>query len=452
MAQEAGKSSIVKRIFVAVAAGIAVGVGCIVIRNSLGGDQSPVWNAIYQLLFVDITTEEGTSGLGLFYIVSQLFMRSLQLAIVPLVLTSLSLALCSLADPKRLGRIAGRSFVVFACLYACASTLAALGAYAVKSAGGFSVDLPASEATELATVDAYNPLATIVNIVPNNLFSVLSTNSSILSVCFVAIVLGLSMARMGETCAPLKGVLENINDIVERCLNTLIDRVGPFAIFCMVGRGLAVYGIEYLRPTLVWMITTMVVCLALVVTLYPAVIAVVTRLNPIPFIRKTFKIGLFGAATQSSAATLPLNMKTCMEELGCSEEVSSFVMPTGMTMHMNGTTCMQIIAVTFIATAANIEVTPFMLMTAAFLSVACAVSTPPIPAAGTTLVYVILLGLGLDTPLCMIGYSLILAMNYVPGMAVMPMNVVGDAAANMIVNHMEGTLDREIYLDRGSVS
>lgn len=448
MAQTSAKTSIVRRIFIAVAAGLAVGIGCIFVRSALGGDESPVWNAVNQILFVDITSEEGVSGLGLFYIVSQLFMRSLQLAIVPLVLTSLSLALCSLADPKRLGRIAGRTFLTFACLYVSAAALAALAAYAVKLAGGFSVTLPESEAAPLTTLDAYNPLATIVNVIPSNLFAAFSSNGSILSVCFVAIVLGLSMARAGDRFTPLKDVLENISDIVERCLNILINRVGPLAIFCMVSRGLAVYGIEYLRPTMVWMATTMVVCLTLVFVLYPLGILVTTRLNPLPFIRKTFKVGLFGAATQSSAATLPLNMRTCVDELGCSEEVSSFVMPTGMTMHMNGTTCMQIIAVTFIATAAGIEMTPFMLVTATFLSIACAVSTPPIPAAGTTLVYVILLGLGLDTPLCMIGYSLILAMNYVPGMAVMPMNVVGDAAANVIVSFNEHALNTETYLSR----
>ena len=141
-------------------------------------------------------------------------------------------------------------------------------------------------------------------------------------------------------------------------------------------------------------------------------------------------------------------MKTCSEELGCPDEISSFVMPTGMTIHMNGTTAMQVIAVTFIATASGIDMTPSMLAVATLIAISCAMGTPPIPAAGTTLVYVVMMGIGLDTPLCLICYSLVLAMNYLPGMAVMPMNVVGDAAVNVIVSAREGVLNREVYLER----
>jgi Na+/H+-dicarboxylate symporter len=102
------KASIVKRMIWAVALGFVVGIICILVRDSLGGKENAVWRIIDALLFQDITATKGVEGLGLFYIIGQLFMRGLQLAIVPLVLTSLSLALCSLADPQKLGKIAGR--------------------------------------------------------------------------------------------------------------------------------------------------------------------------------------------------------------------------------------------------------------------------------------------------------------------------------------------------------
>ena len=142
---------------------------------------------------------------------------------------------------------------------------------------------------------------------------------------------------------------------------------------------------------------------------------------------------MFAAATNSSAATLPLNTKTCTEELGCSKEISSFVLPTGMTINMNGTTAMHMIAITFIGTAAGINVTPATLALTAFLSICTAIGTPAVPVAGTTMVYVVMMGLGFNTELCLIGYSLVLAMNYLPGMAVITLNVVGDAATNVIV-------------------
>jgi len=163
--------------------------------------------------------------------------------------------------------------------------------------------------------------------------------------------------------------------------------------------------------------------------------------------KKVFKVGLFAAATNSSAATLPLNTKTCTEELGCSEEISSFVLPTGMTINMNGTTAMHMIAITFIATAAGLEITPVTLAVAAFLSICTAMGTPAIPVAGTTMVYVVMMGLGMNTELCMIGYSLVLAMNYLPGMAVITLNVIGDAATDVIISFKEGVLDREKYYE-----
>ena len=297
-------------------------------------------------------------------------------------------------------------------------------------------------------MEGYNPLVTVINAVPSNIFNAFSSNNSILSVVVVAIILGLCMTAMGQKAEPLKQVIENINDVVQMFLNFLIDKIGPTAIFCMISRALAVYGTEYIKPTLMWMITTIVVSLVLVCTIYPIGILISTGLNPLPFMKKAFKIGLFAAATNSSAATLPLNTKTCINELGCSEEISSFVLPTGMTINMNGTTAMHMIAVTFIATAAGIDIKPSTLAIAAFLSICTAMGTPAIPVAGTTMVYVVMMGLGLNTEQCLIGYSLVLAMNYLPGMAVITLNVVGDAATNVIVNFKEGILNKEIYYSK----
>lgn len=446
MEKKKEKSSIVKRMIIAVAGGFTVGFLTLFLREFMNthGMES-AWKIIHAILFQDITQTKGFEGLGLFYIAGQLFMRGLQLAIVPLVLTSLSLALCSLASPEQLGRIAGKTFITYFSFYIVAAALAGAAAYFVKSMGWFDVNLPSEMATEAVTMEGYNPLVTIVNAVPSNIASAFSTNNSILSVVVVAIILGLCMTRMSQKAEPLKKVLENLNDVIQMFLNFLIDTCGPAAIFCMITRTLAVYGVEYIGPTMVWIVTTIIVSLVLVSTIYPIGIFLTTRLNPIPFMKKSFKIGLFAAATNSSAATLPLNTKTCTEELGCTEEISSFVLPTGMTINMNGTTAMHMIAVTFIATAAGIDMKPSTLVLAAFLSICTAVGTPAIPVAGTTMVYVVMTGLGMHSELCMIGYSLVLAMNYLPGMAVITLNVIGDAATNVIINFKEGVLNKEKY-------
>lgn len=444
MSKDKMKLSIVQRMFVAVILGIAVGVGCIFLRNAIGAN-SEAWTLINQALFVDITSADGVSGLGLFYIISELFMHMLQVAIVPLVLVSLALSLCKLAQPEKLGRIAVRTIVTFICFYVVAATLAGTVAYLVSQTGVFDVTLPESEILETTTVDTYNPLSVIVSIVPNNMISSMSNNNSVLAVCFLGIVIGICMSRMGEKAAPLQKLFESIDELVQMFVNFVLDKLGPFCIFCMITRSLAVYGTDYLGPAAAWIVTTMVTCFVLAFTLYPLIVFLVTRLNPFTFAKKIAKVALFGAATQSSAATMPLNMKTCVGELGCAQDVASFILPTGMSIHMNGTTTMQIIAVTFIGTAAGVEMTPALIATAALVSIAVAMGTPPIPAAGATLISAVMLGAGLSSPLCFVGYSLTLALNYVPGMAVMPMNVVDDAAASVVVSHLEGTLDKDVY-------
>ncbi len=330
-------------------------------------------------------------------------------------------------------------------LYVCGATLAGLFAYFIKSMGWFSVNLPETTTSNVATLEAYNPLTTVINAVPSNVVEVLGSNNSILAVVVVAVILGLSMNALGDKAATIKSLLQNLNDIVQVYMDFLINKVSPIAIFCMLARTFATYGTEYIRPTLTFMIATIFISLALVVTIYPIGIFLLTGLNPFKFAKKIFKVGMFAAATQSSAATLPLNRKTCMEELGCSKEISSFVLPMGMTINMNGTTAMHMVAITFIATAAGINITPTQLITAAFLSICVAMGTPAIPVAGTTLIFVIMSGLGLSSDLCMVAYALVLAISYLPGMAVITLNVVGDAATTVIVSYKENELDKDVY-------
>lgn len=338
---------------IAVVAGFAVGIAWLLIKQAVAGsDAEKVWGVVDALLFQDITATTSFQGIGIFYVIGQLFMHALQMMIVPLVLCSLSLALGSLADPKRPGRIAVRTLLTYLCFYVVAAGLAAAMSYFVKSMGAFNVELPGQEVRELATMDGYNPLVTVVNAVPQNWISAMSSNNSILSVVVVAIVLGLIMTMIPEKTENLKKVIESLNEVLQYFLNWLINKCAPIGIF------------------------------------------LTTRLNPFKFTKKVAKVGVFAAACNSSAATLPLNTRTCIDELGCPEEISSFVLPTGMTIIMNGTTAMHMCAITFIGTAAGIKVTPATLEMAAFLSICTAVGTPAIPAAGTTMVYVVMMGLG----------------------------------------------------------
>lgn len=441
------QSSIMKKMILALLLGFVIG-GILTYIREINGINSNIWKTIDKILLMDITKAKGFDGLGLLYIISQLFMRGLQLAIVPLVLTSLPLAINSLGEPKKIGGIAVKTLLTFISFYVVIAAIAGVIAYTIRQAGGFNVDLPKNEATELVTMEAYNPLTVLVNAVPSNIFEVLSSNNQILSVVIVGIIIGVALIFMAKEGEPIIRLFESFNTLIQKYINFLINYLSPLAIFCMVARALAVYGIEYIKPTMVWMITTSLTSLLLVFTIYPIGILLFAKLNPIPFIKKTFNVGLFAAATNSSAATLPLNVKTCNEELGCKSEITSFVLPTGMTINMNGTTLMHMISITFIGTAAGMEITPLTLVVTAFLSICMAIGTPAIPVAGTTMVYVVMMGLGWTSELALIGYSLVLAMNYLPGMLVITLNVIGDAATNLIVNKSEGLLNEDLYYNK----
>lgn len=438
--------SVVKKMMIALVGGLVVGLIFMFIRSSLldSGNEA-TWNMINKILFQDITAEDGTGALGLLYIIGQLFMRGLQAAIVPLVLVSLSLAMCSISSSTKLGRIAGRTVLGFVCFYVVGAFCGGVVAYLMKSAGLFNVNLPAEAVTDAATIDAFNPLATIVTAVPSNITEVFSSNNSILAVVVVAIVIGLCLQALGEKGEPLKKVFESVSEVVNMYLTFLINKVGPVAIFCLVSRTFAIYGTEYLAPAAAYIVGAMITLFILVVTLYPIGIWLTTRLNPMKFLKKIAKVGVFGFSVNSSAATLPLNTRTNLNELGCSQEITSFVLPTGMTINMNGTTVMHMFAVTFIATSAGIDVTPANLVVVAFLSICAAMGCPAIPIAGTTLIVTILSGMGWTSDACMIAYALVVAINRPVEMALLPLNVIGDAATNVIVNAKEKELNKEVY-------
>ena len=436
------KLSLAKRMAISLVCGLAAGIAFMFLRESLiSGGRAEVWATINNLLFQDITAEGAERAFGLFYIIGQLFMRGLQMAIVPLVLVSLSLAMCSISSSSKLGRIAGRTLLGFFCFYVVGALIAGIVAFAMKTAGFFNVKLPAEAVTEAATLDQFNPLATIVTAVPSNIGTAFSSNNSILAVVVVAIVLGLCMNALGDKMKPLKSVLENLSDIINLYLTFLINKVGPVAIFCLISRTFAIYGAEYLAPAAAYIVGAMLTLFVLVVTIYPIGIGLTTGLSPMKFLKKIAKVGVFGFSTNSSAACLPLNTRTCLDELGCSQEITSFVLPTGMTINMNGTTVMHMFAVTFIATASGIDITPANLITVAFLSICAAMGCPAIPIAGTTLIVTILSGMGWTSDLCMIAYALVVAINRPVEMALLPLNVIGDATVNVIVNKKENELD-----------
>jgi Na+/H+-dicarboxylate symporter len=433
--------SLAKRMAISLVCGLAAGLAFMFLRESLiSGGKSEIWTTINELLFQDITAEGAERSFGIFYIIGQLFIKALQLVIIPMVFTSIALAIGSIADTRTMGRISAKTLFWFLLCSFLALLLASSVGYITFSMGLFNTHIEATGST------GSNPLNVVLNIIPSNIITAFGSNGAVLSAVFLAVATGLSMNALGESrTATLRRLLGEVNDVVVVFLNFIVSKFAPFAVFVLLTRTFAIYGINYLKPALVYVVVTVILLLVFLVVAYPLVIALGAKLNPITFIRKIANVAVFGFSTSSSAATLPLNIKVCEEEFGVDESIASFVLPLGMTINMDGTAIMQVIATVFIAGCAGYTVTPGQLVVVALLALLASVGTPAAPGAGAVILFTILSGVGFVNDGALLAYSLILAINRPIEMLVTSLNVVGDAVASICVARSEGLLKEEVY-------
>lgn len=424
--------------------GLVAGTGFILLReNLLSNGNVDLWTSINNLLFQDISAEGAQNALGLFYIAGQLFVNSLQLVIVPMVFTSIALAMCKVSDTKKLGRISYKTILGFLVTSLFALILAGIFGFTANKMGLFNVSI--DNLTFQSGNAGSNPLLVIVQAIPNNIAATFTQNGSILAVVFLAVVTGLCINHLGDQIQVLKKLLEDVNNIITVFLSFVITKFGPVAIFVLITRTFAIYGVEHLKPALAYVITTVIALLLFLIFGYAAFVGIAAKLNPIIFVKKISKVALFGFSTSSSAATLPLNTKTTVEELGVSDEIASFTLPLGMTINMNGTAIMQIIAAIFIASSAGYEVTIGNIIVIGLLALIASVGTPAAPGAGAIILFTVLTGMGYNNDAALLAYSLILAINRPVEMLVTSLNVVGDSATAVFVAKSEGMLDEEKY-------
>ncbi len=437
-----------KKMGISLVCGLGAGMFLLFLREVLNGSgKEAVWAVVNDLLFQDITAKGAERALGILYLIGQLFIRSLQLVIVPMVFTSITLAIGQISDTRTLGRISAKTIGWFLICSFFALILGCGAGIGVYKAGLFQVQVEGLSG-DGGSVGA-NPMNVILNVVPSNLISAFGSNTSVLAVVFAAVCLGLCMNVLGEekTCA-LRKLVQEVNDVVVVFLNYVVTKFGPFAIFVLLTRTFATYGIDYLKPALAYVLVAVAMLLVFLAAGYPLVVALGARLNPFIFLKKITNVAVFGFSTSSSAATLPLNYQTCTEEFGVDEAIASFVLPLGMTINMNGTAIMQVIATVFIAGCAGYDISLTQLVVVALLALIASAGTPAAPGAGAIVLFTILSGVGFVNEGALLAYSLILAINRPIEMLVTALNVVGDAVTSICVARSEGCLDEEKYNKR----
>ena len=429
-----------KKMLIAMICGLACGFGCIMLREHLvSSGQTDLWTKINNLFFQDITQPTATKAVGIFYIIGQLFVNSLQLIIVPMVFVSITLAISTITDTKKLGRISTKTILTFFITTVCALCFAGVIASIVYRLGFFNAVGKAAVTIQQGSTGS-NPLNIILNIIPNNLISAFSTNGNVLAIVFIAVAMGLAMNTLEEETKTLKKLFEEVSKIITLFLSFVVNKFAPIGIFCLLTRTFAIYGIDSLRPALAYVVTVVIALFIYLFLAYPIYLMSMARVNPKPFMKKMVKVALFGFSTSSSAATLPINKRTVTEELGVNDQIASFVLPLGMTINMDGTAIMQVIAA-----SSGYKVTFMSMAVIAVLALIASVGTPAAPGAGAVILFTILTGMGYTNDAALLAYSLILSINRPIEMLVTSLNVVGDASTSVIVAKKENMIDQEVY-------
>ncbi len=447
------RNTFTSKIMITLILGMITGIGMIFLREGLiANNHANIWKGINNLLFADITQEANKSAIGIMFIVGQIFMRILQLVLIPLIFTSIIRAIQHIEETRVLNKLAKKTFGNFIVILSLSILVAVGVGFTVYNLGWFQIaNLDSIEIAQGVT-NATNPLMIILNAFNNNVVATLGNNGNIIAVVVLALVVGVIIQILGDQIQVIKKLVDEIYLITMKLLDFVILKLGPVAIYCLLVRTLASYGTDYLRPALIYMVVTVVTLLFTVLVVFPTYIYIKTGLNPFAFIKKMYKVGIFGFSTSSSAATLPLAQETIINDLGVDSSVASFVVPLASTINMTGTAIMQIIATLFIASVAGYQVGVLELISIVLLTVVGSISTPAAPGSGAILLFTIISGMGYVNQPALAAYSFILAINRPVEMLVTAVNVIDDGVSAVCVSKEMDALDLEIYNSETSTS
>lgn len=383
-----------------------------------------------------------------------IFINLLKLIAVPLILASLIKGISDLKDISKFRNIGLRTMVIFILTTVMAITIGLVLVNIFKPGNGIS-----SETIERLTSTYANnsglqakieeaslqketgPLQFLVDMVPDNIFSAMSNNKLMLQVIFFTVFLGISLLLIGEERArPLKSLFDSLNDAVLKMVD-LIMLTAPIAVFALLANVVVSSGDPDLLYALLKYAGVVVLGLMLMIVFYCVVILLTTRINPFWFLKKMSPAQLLAFSTSSSAAVLPVNMKIVEEEIGVDKEVSSFVLPVGATVNMDGTSLYQGVAAVFISQALgfHLELTDqLMIVLTALLA---SIGSAAVPGAGMVMLVIVLEAIGFPSDKLAIGLALIFAVDRPLDMCRTVINVTGDAMVSIIVAKSVGKID-----------
>lgn len=374
---------------------------------------------------------------GVFYVIGQGFLRLMQMLVVPLVFCSLICGSSAMGDTKTMGKVGVKTLVFYLCTTAIAVMVAISVGLVFKP--GLGLDTTSIQSQEVTIAESTNFTDTLLNIIPKNPIQGLA-EGNMLQIILFALIIGIILAKMGEKTETVSNFFAQFNDIMME-MTSMVMSIAPIGVYCLISRTFAGIGFDGFKPMAKYMLCVLGALAIHCFVVYSGMLLAFTRLNPYKFIHKYLPVMSFAFSTATSNATIPMAIETLDEKIGVSKKISSFTIPLGATINMDGTAIMQGVAVCFAAQAFGIALTPADYATVVATATLASIGTAGVPGVGLVTLSMVFASVGLPVE----GIAIIMGIDRILDMARTAVNITGDAMCTTIVASQEGALNRDVF-------
>ncbi|WP_053363269.1 dicarboxylate/amino acid:cation symporter [Bacillus sp. FJAT-27251] len=361
-----------------------------------------------------------------------LFLRMIKFIIVPLVLASLVVGVAGTGDIKKIGRMGGITFFYYILTTAFAVTIGLILANLFSPGKGLDIKASLDKADPS---EAPGIVDTLLNIIPTNPIASL-VEGNMLQIIFFAIFLGLAITMLGDKAKTVYNFFNELAEIMYK-ITGIVMKLAPIGVFGLIAPTVGEYGVSVLLPLLKVILIVYLGCILHAVLTYSTSVKIFANMNPIKFFKGIAPASLVAFSTTSSSGTLPITIKSTEENLGVSRKVSSFVLPLGATINMDGTALYQGVCVLFIAQFFGYDLSFAQQLTIILTATLASIGTAGVPGAGLIMLTMVVTSVGLPVE----GIALIAGIDRILDMIRTSVNVTGDASAAVVVNAIEEKRD-----------
>ena len=374
---------------------------------------------------------------GIFYVIGNGFIRLMQMLVVPLVFCSLVCGSMAIGDTKRLVKVGVKTIGFYLVTTALAIGLALTIGTLFKP--GLGLDMSKVQVAEVTTQEATSLADTLLNIIPKNPIGALA-NGDMLPIIVFALFVGILLAGRGEKAETVANFFSQFNDLMMD-MTMAVMKVAPVGVFCLIAKTFATLGFDAFVPMLKYMGCVLLALAIHGFGIYQILLKLLTGLNPLKFIKKFFPVMAFAFSTATSNATIPLSIDTLSKKMGVSKKISSFTIPLGATINMDGTAIMQGVAVCFAAQAFGIQLSAGDYATVIATATLASIGTAGVPGVGLVTLSMVFASVGL--PVEAIG--IIMGIDRILDMTRTAVNITGDAVCTTIVACQDKMIDKDVF-------